>query len=88
MIELTWFEIRVRVDRGLNPSCATEGDVARSVERRTVTLLTQVRFPGAAKDFFFSLSQSQLSVQTLLRCPYTPRVQSHALTSVRALKIL
>ena len=33
-------------------------------------------------------SQSQLSVQTLLRCPYTPRVQSHALISVRTLKIL
>ena len=28
----------------------------------------QVRFPGAARDF----SPSQLSVQTLLRCPYTP----------------
>ena len=39
------------------------------VERRTGTPLTQVRFPGAAKDFSPSC---QLSVQTLLRCPYTP----------------
>ena len=32
-------------------------------------------------------SQSQLSVQTLFRCPY-PHVQLHALISVRTLKIL
>ena len=32
-------------------------------------------------------SQRQLSIQTLLRCPYNPRVQSHALTSVCTLKI-
>ena len=40
--------------------------------------------PRCGKGFF---SQSQLPVQTLLRFPYSPRVQSHALTSVRALKI-
>ena len=32
-------------------------------------------------------SQSQLSVQTLCRCPYTPRVPSHALTSARTIQI-
>ena len=31
---------------------------------------------------------SQLPVQTLLRCPHSPLVQSHASTSVRTLKIL
>ena len=40
--------------------------------------------PRCGKGFF---SQSQLSVQTLLRSPYNPRVQSHALPSVRTLKI-
>ena len=45
------------------------GDVAQLVEYRTGTLPTQVRFPGAARHFF---SQSPLSVQTALRCPYTP----------------
>ena len=32
-------------------------------------------------------SQSQLPVQTLLRCPYSPRVQPRALTCVLMLKI-
>ena len=36
------------------------------------------------KGFF---SRSQLPLQTLLRCPYSPCVQSHASTSVRTLKI-
>ena len=40
--------------------------------------------PRCGKGFF---SQSQLSVQTLLRVSVQPRVQSHALTSVRTLKI-
>ena len=39
--------------------------------------------PRRGKGFFLS----QLPVQTLLRCPYSPRVQSHAPTSVRTLKI-
>ena len=37
--------------------------------------------------FFFSFSQGQLSVQTLLRCSCRPRVQSHASTSARTIKI-
>ena len=44
------------------------GNVVQLVAHRIVTPLTQVRFPGPAKDF----SPSQLSVQTLLRYPYTP----------------
>ena len=40
--------------------------------------------PWCGKGFF---SQSQLSVQTLLQCPYSPRVQSHASVSVRMLRI-
>ena len=40
--------------------------------------------PRCGKGF---VSHSQLSVQTLLRCPYSPLVQSHTLTSVRMLKI-
>ena len=53
---------------------------------RTGTPLTQVRFPGAARDFF---SQSNLSVQTLLTVPVPPPplAQSHAFTFVRTLKI-
>ena len=39
--------------------------------------------PRREKGFF---AQSQLSVQTLSRCPHSPSVQSHASTSVRALK--
>ena len=47
------------------------------------TILSRVRVPGGAKDF----PLSQLPVQTLLRCPYSPRVQSHASKSGRTLKI-
>ena len=50
-----------------------DGVIAQLVDHRTVTPLTQVRFPGAAREFF---SQSQLSMQTLLRCPYNP-VRNH-----------
>ena len=50
---------------------------------QTGTPLTHVRFTSAARDF----SQSTLSVQTLFRCPYSPRVQSHALTSTCKRKI-
>ena len=39
--------------------------------------------PRCGKGFF---SQSQLSMQTLLRCPYTQSVQSNVLTSVLTLK--
>ena len=41
--------------------------------------------PRCGKDFFSS--QSQLPVQTLLRSPYSPRVESSAPTFVRTLKI-
>ena len=41
--------------------------------------------PRCGKGFSF---HSQPSVQTLFRCPYTPRVLSRALTSVRTIKIL
>ena len=44
-----------------------KGGVAQLVERRTGTPLRQVRLTGAARDF----TPSQLSVQTLFRCPYT-----------------
>ena len=66
-----------------------DGDIAQLLEHRTGTPLTQVRFPGAARFVcLFFLSQSQLSVQTLSRGSVHPRVQSHATTSVRTLKIL
>ena len=61
------------------------GDVAQLAERRTGTPLRQVRFPGTARDFF--PPESQLSVQTLFRCPYSPSVQSPAQTSACTLKI-
>ena len=44
-------------------------NVAQLLEHWTVTLWIQVRFHSAASFFFFS--PSQLSVQTLFRCPYT-----------------
>ena len=40
--------------------------------------------PRCGKGF---LSQGQLPVRTFLRCPYSPRVQSHASTSACTLKI-
>ena len=55
------------------------------VEHRTAALLMQVWFPGAARIFF---SQSQLSVQTLLRVSIVPRVQSHAVTSRAPLHVV
>ena len=45
-----------------------EGDVAQLVERQTATTLTQVQFPCVARDF----SLTQLLVQTLVQCWYTP----------------
>ena len=59
------------------------GDVAQLAECPTGTLLKQDGVTDAARDF----SPPQLSVQTLLWCPYSPRVQLHELTSVRTLKI-
>ena len=52
------------------------GDVVQLVEHQVNTPLRQVGFPRAVKDF----SPSQLSVQTLFWCLYSPRVQSHTLT--------
>ena len=40
--------------------------------------------PRSGRGFF---SQSQLSVQTPLRCSYSPKVQRYGLTSVRTLRI-
>ena len=40
-----------------------------------------------ARDFLYFLSQTQFPVQTLVRCPYSPCVWSHASTSVRTLTI-
>ena len=62
--------------------------IAQSVECTTEkpgAILTWVRVPGVANKKKFLLGQ--LSVQTLLRCPYSPRVQSHASTPVCTLKI-
>ena len=58
-----------------------DGDVAQLVEHGIGTPLTRVRFPGAARDFSPRVnSQCKLSVH--------PRVQPHASTCVRTLKIL
>ena len=47
------------------------------------TILTRVQVPGAAKDF-----SPRVNFQCrLLLCPYSPRVQSRAATSVRTLKM-
>ena len=62
-------------------SCSRCSSVGRELE--TFTSLKRVLIPWCGKGFF---SQSQLSVQTLLRCPHSSVVQSRALTSVRVLK--
>ena len=56
------------------------GDVAQLVERRTGTLLTQVRFPGAARVFF--LLELTFSADSLTVSEHHC-VQSNAFTSVR-----
>ena len=59
------------------------GDVAQLVEHRASTPPTQVRFPGAARDFLSRVNfQCRLSHDA-----HAPCVQSQALTSVRTLKI-
>ena len=45
-----------------------DGVIAQLVDHRTVTPLTQVRFPGAARDFLPRVN----SLCRLFRCPYTP----------------
>ena len=52
------------------------GDVARLVERRTGTPLTQLAFPGAARDF---LSESTFSADSLNSLTPPPDVQFPAL---------
>ena len=55
--------------------------IAQLVERsKPGAILTRVRVKGI-------FSQSQLLAWTLLRCPYSPRVQSHVSITVRTLKI-
>ena len=62
------------------------GGVAQLVERRTGTLLTQVRFPGAARDFYL-LQESTFSADSLTVSVH-PRAQSHVLTYVLVLKTM
>ena len=58
------------------------GDVAQLIERQVGTLLTRVQLHGTASSF-----QSHLSAHTLLRCPYSPHVQSRSLKSLPTLRI-
>ena len=60
------------------------GDVGQLVKTSDRHAADAGSIPRCGKGFF---SQRQLSVQTLLRVSVHPRVQSHALTSVRTLKI-
>ena len=54
---------------GVKERTTLGGDVAQLVEHRTITPLTYVRFPDAARDFASRVnSQSRLSYV----CPYTP----------------
>ena len=56
--------------------------VLEHLTEKPSTVLTWVRVPGAARD----CPPSQLPGQTLLRCLHSPRIQSHASTSVCTLK--
>ena len=56
--------------------------VERPTEKQGATL-SRVQVPGVARDF----CPSQLPEQTLVRCPYSPRVQWQASTAVYTLKI-
>ena len=74
-------EPQVDIEKGLRRG----GGVAQLVECRDVTPLTQVRFPGAARDFSPRVNfQCRLSFGVRTH----PRVQSYALTFVRTLEIL
>ena len=69
------------------PTSACSGaGIARLVESLTKkpgAILMRVRVPDAATDF-----SPRVNFQCrLLRCPYSPRVQSHTSTSARTLKI-
>ena len=69
------------------PHCKIQlnGGVAQSVRTSDCHAADAGSVPWCSKGFF---SQSQLSVKILLRVSVHSRVQSHALTSVRMLKIL
>ena len=60
--------LRGRRRRRWETDTQRDGEVAQLAQHRTGTWPTQVRVPCAKRDF----SPSYLSVQTLLRCPYTP----------------
>ena len=66
--EVHWLEMLYGVAK-CSSSSLRDGDAAQLLRATTGTPLTQVRFPGAAREFS---SQCQLSVQTLFRCPHTP----------------
>ena len=61
------------------------GDVAQLVNTSDCHAIDAGLIPRCGKGFF---SQSQLSVQTLLRLSLHPHVQTHAFTSVCTLMIL
>ena len=63
-----------------------QGRKTQLVERRTAAPLAQVRFPGGAKDSSL-LAESPFTADSFTLSVH-PRVQSHAFTSVRSLKIL
>ena len=65
--------------------CKTKGAVHETSRRSTTGCLkyTVVGVPGTARNFL----PESTSMQTLLQCPDSPRVQSHQLTSVHTLKI-
>ena len=75
---------------GITPGLQThqengDGDIAQLVRAPDRHAADAGSIPRCGEGFF---SQSQLSVQTLLRVSVHPRVQSHALTSVRTWKSL
>ena len=61
-----------------------DSSVDRASDRRARRNIDAGSNPRCGKRFF---SQIQLPVLTLLRCPYSPREQSHASTSMRTLNI-
>ena len=67
------------------PSEGWNSSVGTASDRKARCNTNEGSIPWCSKGFF---SQAQLSVQTLVRCPYSPHVQSHASTSVHMLKIL
>ena len=60
-------------------------DIALLIEHRKRHTADASSIPRCGNGF---LSQSQLSVQTLFRCPHPPVRNRNAITSVRTIKIL